>query len=279
MNRLTIRKKVLGPAYRRFVIPAIQACTIKKITSSRLKDFKRKDLDDIRLIGFLQIHNESEKGNLERVLKHLSKFCNDIVIYDDGSTDNSYEIASKFTKNIIRSPVNDFKSEIVHKQELLELGLSLNPDWIVWLDADEVFDRDGELYAIRGLCRYGESKKIDGFSFLEFNLWNGLSEYRVDELWHKLWAIRLWRNNGDLTFGKEIGLHKKLSPNGINKICKTDVKVIHYGFSSKEKIDEKYQMYKEHGQTGRLLERIRDEKGIILKPFSRDWLPLSTLKL
>ena len=279
MNRLTIRKKVLGPAYRRFLRPTVQAHTTKKIASSQLKDSKRKDSDDIRLIGFLQIHNESKKGNLERVLKHISKFCDDIVIYDDGSTDNSYDIASKFTKNIIRSPVNDFKNEISHKQKLLELGLSLNPDWIVWLDADEVFDRDGELYAIRSLCKYGENEKIDGFSFLEFNLWDGLSQYRVDELWHKLWTVRLWRNNGDLMFGKGAGLHVQVRPDGIDKICRTDVKVIHYGFSSKEKIDEKYQMYKSHGQTGRLLERIKDEKDINLKPFSRDWFPLSTLKV
>lgn len=277
MNKLTIRKKILGPSYRRFVRPTVQRYKIRKSSAGQLKRFKKDELKDIRLIGFLQIHNESKKGNLERVLNHLSKFCDDIVIYDDGSTDNSYEVASKFTKNIIRSPVNDFKNEILHKQKLLELGLSLNPDWIVWLDADEVFDRDGELYAIRGLCRYGESKKIDGFSFLEFNLWNGLSEYRVDELWHKLWTVRLWRNNGDLTFGKERGLHIQVSPDGIHKICRTDVKVIHYGFSSKEKIDEKYKMYKEHSQTGRLLERIRDENDISLKPFSSDWFPLSTM--
>ncbi len=279
MNRLTIRRKVLGPAYRRFVRPTIQAYTIKKIASSQLRDLKRKESDDIRLVGFLQMHNESKKGNLERVLKHLSRFCNDIVVYDDGSTDNSYEIASKFTKNIIRSTVNDFKSEIAHKQELLELGLALNPDWIAWLDADEVFDRDGELYAIRDLCRYGDSKHIDGFSFLEFNLWKSMSEYRVDELWHKLWQIRLWKNNGNLAFGEEYGLHKKISPNGMKKICKTDVKVIHYGFSSEKKIDGKYQMYKKHGQTGVALERIKDEKDINLKPFSRDWFPLSTLKV
>ena len=280
MNKLTIRKKIAGPAYRKFVRPVIRVYPIKKISSSQLKNLKTKDeSDDIRLIGFLQIHNESKKGNLERVLNHLSRFCDDVVIYDDGSTDDSYEIASKFTKNIIRSSINDFKGEIAHKQKLLDLGLSLNPDWIVWLDADEVFDRDGELYAVRDLCRYGESEKIDGFSFLEFNLWRSLSKYRVDEQWHKLWQIRLWRNTGDLEFIDERGLHKQIVPSGMKKICRTDVKVIHYGFSSKERIDEKYEMYRRHGQTGIPLERISDEKDINLKPFSRDWYPLSTFKV
>jgi len=273
-----LKRRILGPSYRKIVRPVIQKYKIKNISNSKIKKFQ-SNLEDIKLIAFLQIHNESKKGNLERVLNHISRFCDDIVIYDDGSTDNSCEIASKFTSNIIRSDVNDFKNEIEHKQKLLELALSLNPDWIVWLDADEVFDRDGELYAIRNLCKFGESKKIDGFSFQEFNLWKNLSEYRVDEKWHKLWQIRLWRNNGELEFERGIGLHNKLHPNGIKKICKSDVKLIHYGFSEKDKINEKYHMYKEHGQSGWNLERIKDEKGICLRPFVRDWFPLSTQKI
>ena len=195
MNRLTDKKKILGSIYRRFVRNKIRTYKTRKITLNQLKNFKKNKSDDIRLIGFLQIHNESKKGNLKRVLNHLSKFCDDIVIYDDGSTDDSYEISSKFTKNIIRSGTNDFKGEQSHKQKLLELALSLNPDWTVWLDADEVFDRDGEIYAIRDLCKYGEAEGVDGFSFLEFNLWKCLSEYRIDEEWHTLWHARLWRNN------------------------------------------------------------------------------------
>jgi hypothetical protein len=278
LSQKQFKKKILGPSYRKFVRPVIQKYKIKKISNSKIRKFQ-DNLKDIKLIAFIQIHNEHKKGNLERVLNHLSKFCNDIVIYDDGSTDGSYEIALKYTSNIIRSDVNDFENEIEHKQQLLDLALSLNPDWIVWLDADEVFDRDGELYAIRNLCRYGESKKIDGFSFQEFNLWKSSSEYRVDENWHKLWQIRLWKNNGELRFEKQTGLHKKIHPNGMKKICKSDVKIIHFGFSDKDKIDDKYQMYKKHGQTGWMLERIKDEKNVELKPFSRDWIPLSTLKI
>ena len=249
---------------------------IRKVSNSKIRKFQNKDLASVRLIGFLQIHNESEKGNLERVLNHLSKICDEIVIYDDGSTDDSYEIASKYTKHIIRSKVNDFKNEREHKQELLELALSLNPDWIVWLDADEVFDRDGENFGIRALCKYGQTKNIDGFSFQEFNLWKNENCYRADELWHKLWQPRLWRNNKRLTFDIKYGLHQGQCPQNLEKICMSEIKVIHYGFSSAAKINEKYQMYKEHGQTGRLLERINDEKGIELKPFSKDWFPLST---
>ena len=272
------KKTILGPGYRKFVRPTIENYKIKNIPK-KIIEKRAENLDEIKLIGFLQIHNESKKGNLERVLNHISRFCYDIVIYDDGSNDNSFEIASKYTKNIIRAKKNDFKKELEHKQKLLDLALSLNPDWIVWLDADEVFDREGELFAIRGLCKYGNENNVDGFSFQEYNLWKDLKQYRVDENWNKLWQIRLWKNNGKLKFEEKEGLHNILHPMGLEKICKSDIKVIHYGFSTKEKINDKYEMYKEQGQSGWQLNRIKDEKTLILKPFLIDWYPFSTLKI
>ena len=270
-------KKFLGPSYRRYVRPVIRNLTT--VPNSKIRNIQADDSENIRLIGFLQIYNESEKGNLERVLKHLSKFCDDIVIYDNGSTDNSREIASKYTKHIIGPKVNDdFRNELKHKQELLELALSLNPDWIVWLDADEVFDRDGENFGIRALCKYGQTKGIDGFLFQEFNLWKNENQYRVDENWHTNWQPRLWKNNGKLAFKVKYGLHHSTFLH-LKKIRPSEIKVIHYAFSTTEKINEKYQMYKEFGQTGWNLERIRNEDGISLKPFSKDWFPLSSLKI
>lgn len=278
MFQKELKRRFLGPSYRKIVRPIIQKYKIKNISNSKIKKFQ-SDLEDIKLIAFLQIHNESKKGNLERVLNHISRFCDDIVIYDDGSTDNSYEIASKFTKNIIRSNKNNFKSELEHKQKLLELALSLNPDWIVWLDADEVFDREGENYGIKALCRYGQINGIDGFSFQEYNLWKNENQYRVDKHWHKLWQIRLWKNNRELKFDVKHGLHQKSYPMNLEKICTSDIKVIHYGFSSPERREQKYQMYRTNDPNASYLGMFKDEKGIKLIKFSRDWLPLSTLKI
>jgi glycosyltransferase involved in cell wall biosynthesis len=278
MSISKIKKKVLGPVFRKFFRPIINKNKIKKISTRDIYNYK-SPIKNLKLVGFLQIHNENETGNLIRVLNHMKKICDEIVIYDDGSTDNSVEIALKYTKNIIKGETNDFQNELEHKQQLLSLALSLNPDWIVWLDADEVFDRNGEIYGIRALCNYGNSNGIDGFSFKEFNLWKSTNKYRVDELWFKLWQVRLWKNNGKLKFLQEKGLHRQIYPLGLDKILHSDFKVIHYGFSSKEKLRQKYEMYKKAGQTGRLLERFYDETGIKLKKFSKDWFPLSTMKI
>jgi len=170
---------------------------------------------------------------------------------------------------------NNFKEELAHKQKLLDLALSLEPDWIVWLDPDEVFDRSGEQGGIRSLCQYGEEHKIDSFSFLCYNLWKGKEEYRVDELWNKNWQTKLWKNNGNLRFDVQEGLHLRQYPLGLGLINdrRTDVKIIHYGFSSEDKINEKYATYKALGLTGWPIERIKDEKNLIVKKFYKDWFP------
>ncbi len=252
------------------------------------KDFKRvnisevqkttRNTDSIKLFGFVKCFNEGKNGNLERCLNHLSAFCNDIVLCDDDSSDNSVKIAKKYTKHIIQMP-NNFKEELSHKQKLLELAASLDPDWIVSLDPDEIFDRSGEQGGIRSLCQYGEEHEIDSFSFLYYNLWKGKEAYRVDELWNKNWQTKLWKNNGNLRFDVQEGLHLRQYPLGLVNDRRTDIKIIHHGFSNNKEINRKYSVYASLGQSGWALERIKDEKNLLLKKFSKDWFPLSTMKI
>ncbi len=232
----------------------------------------------LKLVGFLKVHNEAASGNLERVLKHLKEICDEIVVCDSGSTDNGRKIIEQFTKHILSEP-NDFSKEQLVKQKMLEYALTLKPDWIVWLDADEVFDRQGELGAVRKLAYKGSKEGIDGFSFQEINLWKSTKQYRTDEFWRKGWYVRLWRNNGKLKFGNQEGLHGQQYPDGLAVIQKSDIKVLHYGFSSSELIKQKYDRYKQNGQAGFALERVRNDEGAVLREVDRDWFPLSVLRV
>jgi len=249
---------------------------LRKINVSSLKQIR--DEKPVKLVGFVKCFNEGNTGNLERCLKHLSKFCDDIVFCDDSSTDNSLEIAKKYTKNIIVMP-DEFKKELYHKQKLLELALTLNPDWIVSLDPDEIFDREGESDGIRKLCQYGNKHNIDSFSFLYHNLWKDTKNFRIDELWLKNWQPKLWKNTGNLKFDVRDGLHLRQYPIGLKMDRRTDIKIIHYGFVTEERVNKKYSNYQSLGQTGWSLERIKDEKTLKLKQFSRDWFPISTMKI
>jgi|TARA_B100000315_G_scaffold259901_1_gene317963 hypothetical protein len=269
-----IVKRALGPELARKAAMLKSRATMLR-TKNILRDFSGNNL---KIIGFVKSFNEAKNGNLERCLKHLSEFCDDIVICDDSSRDNSVQIARKYTNNIIIMP-NNFKKELQHKQKLLELTLSLNPDWIVWLDPDETFERAGELGGIRSLCEYGDKRGIDSFSFLYHNLWKARDHYRVDERWWTNWQPKLWKNTGNLKFESEEGLHLKQSPSGLINDKRTDIKIIHYGFSTSDFVKKKYETYKSLGQSGRYLDRIIDEKGIKLKKFEIDWFPITSLRI
>ncbi|MCE9549371.1 glycosyltransferase family 2 protein, partial [Candidatus Nomurabacteria bacterium] len=234
----------------------------------------------VRVIGFLKIHNEMSFGNLERVLKHLKEICNEIVVCDCESTDGSAEFAKKYTEHVLYEK-NDFQHEMKVKQTMLDYTISLNPDWIFWLDADEVVERIGEMGGIRKLCVLGDKEKIDAFEFPEINLWKDTKHYRDDEFWAKGLFVRLWKNNGKLKFETATGLHKQQHPVGLNNIQKSDLSVIHYGFSSPEIIQQKYERYKANGQSGFALERISpsSDKGVVLKELNIDLIPLSALKV
>lgn len=233
----------------------------------------------LKIVGFLKIHNEMKHGNLERVLKHLQEICDDIVVCDCESSDASRNYAGEYTSHIL-SADNDFKNEIATKQKMLEYTLNLNPDWIVWLDADEVFERNGELGGIRKLCALGNRDGIDGFEFPEINLWKTKKHYRVDEFWAKGSYVRLWKNTGALRFSEGLGLHQNQYPEGMENIQKSDIAVIHYGFSSPEIIIEKYERYKKEGQSGFALERLSlDGSRVKLVDFDIDKVPLSALRV
>lgn len=247
---------------------------LKKVKISNVRNGIKGDSKKIKLVGFVKCFNEGRSGNLERCLKHLSSFCDDVVICDDSSQDNSLEIAKKYTNHIIVMP-DEFKQELAHKQKLLELALSLDPDWIVFLDPDEIFDREGEQGGIRALCQYGNERRIDSFSFLYYNLWKGEENYRVDELWHKNWQRKLWRNTGNLKFNIREGLHLSQFPLGLKNERRTDIKLIHYGFAGEDKVNKKFSTYQSLGQAGWSLQRIKDETSLKVKKFEKEWFPIS----
>lgn len=246
------------------------------VDASRLRSGGRSD--GARLVGFVKFYNEGRSGNLERCLRHMDRFCDDILACDNGSTDDSLQVARRFTSNIIIAP-DEFGRELYVKQQMLEAALRLDPDWLVWLDPDEVFDRSGELGGLRALCRYGDRRDIDAFQFRYYNLWKSFDRYRTDEAWFENWQPKLWRNTGRLAFDVREGLHHDQFPSHMGRIRNTTTKLIHYGFSTDAIVSQKYENYKRHGQTGRMLERIRDESALKTEPFSRYWFPPSVLKV
>jgi glycosyltransferase involved in cell wall biosynthesis len=76
---------------------------------------------------------QNEAANLPRCLGALF-WCDDILVVDSGSTDNTVEIAEKFGARVLVRPFDDFA---LQRNFGLEEG-KLRHEWVLHLDADEV---------------------------------------------------------------------------------------------------------------------------------------------
>lgn len=231
-------------------------------------------MERYRIVAIAQIHNELRRGNLERFFKHLRPLVDEIVIYDDASTDGSYEYAVQRATRVLRGTQNNFLSERAHKQELLEAARQYSPDAILWLDADEVLtnNADSELQA---LCRVMDEQQLDGITLHELNLWRNGTWRRTDSAYNDGWFVRLWRVQPSLQYSKaKPGLHQQLYPESVQKIQRSKtLGVLHYGFASDDNLAYKYLNYRRHGQRGWLLHRFIDESTLTTVQVSPDLFP------
>lgn len=213
-----------------------------------------------KIVAIAQVHNEIRRGNLERFFKHLKPLVDEIIIYDDASTDGSYEYAVRNATRVLRGTQNNFQLERAHRQTLLETALTYSPDAILWLDADEVLTHNAS-EELQSLCRLMMERNVDGISLHELNLWRNRTWRRTDSAYDDGWFVRLWRAHPDLRFENgKIGLHQQLYPETIKTIERSEkLGVLHYGFSSDEELAYKYLNYRRHGQRGWLLHRFIDE--------------------
>ncbi|MBI1938134.1 MAG: FkbM family methyltransferase [Ignavibacteriales bacterium] len=227
-----------------------------------------------KIVCITQVYNEIRKENLERFWKFIEPVCDGLVVYDDGSTDGSYEYMLDKAIFTLRAGENDFKNEVNHKKILLEYALKLEPDFILWLDADEVLTANANI-ELHKLCKYADENNIDGISLHEINLWRSHSWKRIDNSYDLGWFVRLWRVTPELGFKDSgPGLHQQQYPHSISKIERTNnVGVIHYGFASDRSLAFKYLVYRSHGQTGWALERLLDEKTLTLEKVDEKLFP------
>jgi glycosyltransferase involved in cell wall biosynthesis len=230
----------------------------------------------MKLTCIVQIYNELEKDNLPRFIRSVINYCDALIVYDDGSTDGGIDylahgdfLHSQLTNMyFIHGEKNNFSNEIEHKQKLLDKALEIESDWIFWLDGDERLEPKGELGGLRNLC---ETATCDAYGFREVNLWRSPCFYRLDNSYNDGEFCRLWRNTGKLYYDVKLGLHQRQYPHGIGEIKTSDIKVIHYGFSSDFRIIDKYKTYLSHGQTGWALHRLIDESTLRVARSKPEW--------
>lgn len=233
-------------------------------------------MKNYKIVCICQIYNELEKGHLKRFFKYITPLVDAVVIYDDASTDGSAEYALQHTPFVIRSGNNSFEEEVSHRMRMLDYAKKLKPDYILWLDADEVLTCNKK--KLKQLCAYCDIHKADAVKLHEINIWRSHIWRRTDSLYNDGWFVRLWKVTPGLRFYKskiKEGLHQQLYPHSIKNIIQTNaVKVLHYGFATEKSLAYKYLVYKSRGQRGYdRLDRLISEEKLVWKKVNKNLFP------
>ena len=104
------------------------------------------------------------------------------MIVDDASTDNTAEVCREILKGIpltiVRNDVSKFSNEIELRKQLWSEVCKSNPDWIVVLDADQMYEAEFKKYARYLISIPG----INSYASRLFDLWSETC-FRDDPYW------------------------------------------------------------------------------------------------
>ena len=213
--------------------------------------------------------NEAETGHIDNFLKWNAPLFDNILVYDDASEDNTVNKLKQAGINVIENEISMFRNELLIREKLLaEAKMRFQKTtWFMILDLDEILTcKRAELV---DLIQKAESKNCTGISFKLVNLWKSEGYFRNDEYFDKVEKIHLWKNLPKMHFSGEPGLHRELHPVTIKSIYSQDwLRILHLGFSTQEKIVQKFLTYRNLRQKGRSLWRLIDERFMETKSLS-----------
>lgn len=210
----------------------------------------------MRLIGSMVARNEVDRY-LELAIEHALTYCDEVVILDDGSTDELADpewVYSRFTNVTVerRERAGDgptFDHEGRTRQLLLESTMEQDPTHIIVIDADEfVADPEGLRAGL------GQGSTI-GYRLCMEEAWradpDGI-DIRCDGGWHPH-AVPIvfrapaelygdWRiQDQALACGREPVAMRKLQTQG--ESTELDVEILHFGWVNLAEREQRFQRY------------------------------------
>ena len=150
------------------------------------KEVECEFINKPKLVAMMLTHNESNRY-LERVIENTLLFCDEIVILDDHSDDNTMEyiidLSVKYNGKVINAGIsaNTWDNESELRAELLRTTLRLtDPDWLISIDSDELYEANKMNEQLPYLL---SQKDADWVGFRFFDMWDSEEYYRDDDIW------------------------------------------------------------------------------------------------
>lgn len=138
----------------------------------------------MKVVALLPVKNE--EWILRSCLSSVSRIADIIIVLDDGSTDNSIEIAKEFGSIIksMPSPPGKPIAMSLRRKVLLQEGRRLKGTHFIWLDADEAFTHPFVKSSVELIRQLRPGQKL---MMQWLCLWKSTCNYRNDN--------SVWSNN------------------------------------------------------------------------------------
>lgn len=181
---------------------------------------------------------KNEAWILERFLKCASLWADHIIVADQGSNDNSREIASGFQKVILIENSSSTYSEVHRQKLLIDAARQIpGPRLLIALDADEMltanFNDSPEWQSVL------EAPKGTVIRFEWANLMPGISSY-----WSPGYNLPLgFMDDGTEHVGEKIHSARIPLPASAPTLALQRIKVLHYQYTIWERMESKHRWY------------------------------------
>jgi GT2 family glycosyltransferase len=203
--------------------------------------------DDARFLCAMRIKNEA--AHIHEALSRAFNLCSRAYVFDDHSTDETIDICRSFGERvtIFHSPFDGF-DEARDKNYLLGKVIEANPEWVMWIDGDEVLEVSGPDKIKAATVN---SNGIAAYQLKIAYLWNDPQHVRVDGIFGRFLRPSVFKLGGQIAsrlhfpvtgFGGN--LHCGNVPRGLlGSVRPIDVRLKHYSLMLSDIRQAKYEWY------------------------------------
>lgn len=177
------------------------------------------------------INTYNEEKKLERCLKSVAGFADEIIVVDMHSTDKTVEIAKKYKAKVFFHEYTRYVEPARNFALTKAVG-----DWIFLIDADE------ELSAVLGgkLKEIAQSNQCDYVEIPRKNIIFG--KWIEHSFWWPDYLVRFFRN-GKVKFSDKIHVPPVTSGKGLRMEAKEENALVHHNFQTISQFIERLNRY------------------------------------